>query len=165
MRTRTEILPALQRLADCQSAMLTREQVIGHGVSQNVLTRLVASGSWQRVSSGLYLTHPVAPSWEALAWGGVLLGGDRARLGPESSGYLHGLLDKAPNPVDVLVPADRSVLTRGSWRFVRERPGARGGRTTGMPPRLSVEDTVLDLTDGPRPGAAVELVATAVATG
>lgn len=162
MRERQDIPRALQRLATCQSGMLTREQVLGHGLSQNVLTRLVESGSWQRISPGLYAVHPMTPSWEALAWGGVLLGGDRARLGPEASGHLHGVLDEAPDPIDVLVPADRLVRNRGHWRFVRERPAVRSDRSFGTPPRLSVDDAILDLTDRMPPGQAVSMVSVAV---
>src|SRR6185295_19768087 len=33
----------------------------------------------------------------------------------------------------------------GEWQFIRERPGARSARSVGAPPRLTVEDTVLDL--------------------
>lgn len=142
--------------------MLTREQAIGHNISQNVLTRLVGSGSWQRISPGLYLTHPSPPSWDALAWGGVLLGGDRARLGPQASVHLYGLVAEAPDPIDVLVPADRSVQHRGRWRFIRERPGVRSNRTYGSPARLAVEDAILDLTDARPEGEVVGLVSAAV---
>jgi hypothetical protein len=57
-----------------------------------------------QLARGLFLTVPLGPSWDSLAWGGVLLGGQSARLGPESSGYLYQLLRQAPNQLDVLVP-------------------------------------------------------------
>jgi hypothetical protein len=52
--------------------------------------------------------------------------------------------------------------TRGPWRFTRESPGARSGRSVGSPPRLSVEDTVLDLCASSSEGPVVTLVTTAV---
>src|SRR5687767_13903575 len=54
------------------------------GLSRNVLDRLLRADSWRRLAVGIYLTAPVDPSWAALSWAGVLIGGDRARLGPES---------------------------------------------------------------------------------
>jgi hypothetical protein len=127
-----------------------------------VIARLIRSGIWQRLGNGLYLTHPIEPSWEALAWGGILLGGARARLGPEASGYWHRLIPRAPDPLDILIPADRLILSRDHWRFLRERPGARHGRSFGSPPRLSVEDTVLDLANARAAAEVVGLVTTAV---
>ena len=154
MHSRRVIPPALIRLATCQSGVLTREQVRGHNLSQAVINRLIGSGSWQRLCPGLYLTHSTEPSWDTLAWAGTLLGGPRSRLGPEASAYLHGLVADPPHPVDILVPADKLVQARDAWRFVRERPAARNGRSIGAPPRLPVEDTVLDLATS-RPAAEV----------
>jgi hypothetical protein len=162
MYPRHQVPEALRRLADLQDGVVSHEQVVGHGLSRDVSARLVRSGSWQRLARGLYLTHPLAPSWDALAWGGVLLGGPRARLGPEASGFRHGLRPDPPTPLDVLVPVDHPIGSRGYWRFQRERPGARPGRSVGSPPRLSVEDTVLDLADGAAAGDVVGVVTTAV---
>ena len=159
---RHEMPPALLRLAHCQEGVLSWQQIRGHNLSRNVVARLVQSGSWQRLTPGLYLTNPLPPAWPALAWGGVLLGGPRARLGPDASGHLHGLLPTAPDPVDVMVPVETVLLAREHWRFLRERPGARGSRTVGSPPRLSVEDTVLDLADARPAGDVVGLVTVAV---
>jgi hypothetical protein len=162
MYRRHDVPPPLQRLADCQSGVLSREQTLGHDLSDKVAARLIRSGTWQRLGNGLYLTHPLAPSWEALAWGGILLGGPRARLGPEASGYVHALVPTAPDPLDVLVPADKPVQSRGCWRFLRERPTARSRYSVGLPPRLGVEDTVLDLTDRLPSSEIVGIVSVAV---
>jgi Transcriptional regulator, AbiEi antitoxin len=93
--------------------VVTREQAIGHGMSRHSIGRLVESGSWRRLARGLFLTVPLGPSWDSLAWGGVLLGGQSGRLGPESSGYLYKLLRQAPNPLDVLVPHQRRIEVPG----------------------------------------------------
>ena len=162
MHSRRAIPTALIRLATCQSGVLTREQVRGHDLSQAVIDRLIGSGSWQRLCPGLYLTHSIEPSWDALAWAGTLLGGPRSRLGPEASAYLHGLVPDPPHPVDVLVPADKVIQVRDAWRFLRERPTARTGRSTGAPPRLTREDTVLDLAASRSAAEVIGLVTQAV---
>jgi Transcriptional regulator, AbiEi antitoxin len=145
MHPRRDVPEVLLRLAALQSNMVTREQVLGLGLSRESLSRLVKSGQWLRVTPGLFSTIPVAPSWDRLAWGGTLLGGPLARLGPEASGHLYGLVRKLPQPIDVLVPTASPVRAQGPWRFIRERDGVRSGRSPGSPPRLTAECTVLDL--------------------
>jgi Transcriptional regulator, AbiEi antitoxin len=145
VRSRQAIPAQLSELAALQAGVVSREQVIGCGLSRAVVERLVASGWWSILARGIYQTSPGPPSWNGLAWAGLLLGGDQARLGPRASGYLHDLVDDAPIPLDVLVPQDRFCRVTGPWVFARERPGARTRRALGAPARLSVEDTVLDL--------------------
>ncbi len=149
-------------MAELQAYALSHEQALGYGLSQNVLAGLVRSGHWQRLARGIYLASPAAPSWDALAWSGILLGGDQARLGPEASGYLHGLLEVGPEPVVVLVPYGRVVRSPGPWRFVRERATARSPRRTGSPPRLTFDESLVDLVATRSEGEVVALVTKAV---
>jgi hypothetical protein len=109
-----------------------------------------------------FLTVPLEPSWDSLAWAGVLLGGQFARLGPESSCYLHQLLPVAPGPVDVLIARERRVEIGGPWRFIRETAGVRARRSVGDPPRLTDESAVLDVADARTAAEVVGLVTTAV---
>lgn len=152
--------PLLQ-LAELQDGALSREQALGLGLTDHVISRLLASGTWQPLGAGIYLTSPGPVPWLAAAWGGLLVGGSRARLGPQASGHLHGLID-APDVVDVLVPLTGPHRASGPWSFLRERPGARSSRTVGSPPRLPVEDAVLDLAAGADPTEVVRLVTRAV---
>ena len=117
---------------------------------------------WRPLARGIYLTVPVEPSWDGLCWAGLLIGGDRARLGPRASGHLYQLLPVAPEPVDILVPTGRSHRVDGPWQFSRERIGARSARTVGSPPRLTVADTVLDLCAAGSSSEVVGLVTRAV---
>lgn len=144
---------------------MTREQALGHGLTKEVLARLVGSGAWLRVSNGLFAVVPAPPTWEALAWGGTLLGGPHSRLGPEASGHLYGLVPKAPRPVDVLVPFALPKRVDGPWLFIRERDGVRPARSPGSPPRLTPECTVLDLAAQRAAGDVAGLVTKAVQKG
>ena len=149
-------------LAKLQAGVLSTEQLLGHGLPRHSVERLVRQGHWQRLDRSVYLTTSVEPSWMALAWAGVLLGGDRARLGGSAAGFLHGLLDREPQPITVLVPGSQVTRSRDPWRFRREGAGAREARSPGSPPRTTVEDTVLDLCDLGTPGEAVGWVTQAV---
>jgi hypothetical protein len=142
--------------------MVSREQVHLLGVSDPVTERLLREGRWRSVGQGIYHTSSSQPTWQGLAWAGVLIGGDGARLGARASGFLHDLVDDAPRPVDVLVPVGRSARVGGEWRFSRERPGARSPRSVHSPPRLTIEDTVLDLCAVATEGNVVALLTTAV---
>jgi len=141
--------------------VLTTEQVRASGLSEQALYRLERTGRWQRLTRSLYLASPGPPSWAALASAGVLLGGEGARLGGAAAGYLHGLVEAPPAQILVLLPDHAVTRPRGPWRFRREALGLRGA-SVGAPPRLRVEDTVLDLCDVGTPGQAVAWVTGAV---
>lgn len=162
MYARQPVPDTLLRLADLQDGALSRVQVLGHGLTSHVLARLLRSGAWQQLGGGVYATSPGPVPWKTRAWGGVLLGGPDSRLGPQASGYLHGLLPEAPGVVDVLVPMTGPHRSTGPWVFVRERPGVRSPRSVGSPSRLTIEDTVLDLAAPASPTEVVRLVTKAV---
>lgn len=152
---------AVLDLAAHQDGVVTREQALGLGLTDPVIQRLLRE-YWQSLARGIYLTTNKAPDWPALAWGGVLAGGDHSRLGASASGWLYGLLPAAPEPIDVLVPQHLHPTPGRHWTFRRERPGVRQLRTVGSPPRLGVEDTVLDLAAAASEGEVISLVATAI---
>jgi Transcriptional regulator, AbiEi antitoxin len=155
--------PSLLSLAALQNGVVSRTQAFGLGLTREPLDRLVAEGRWRRLDPGLFLVHDQPPDWLALAWGGLLLGGDASRLGGPSAGFLHGL-NPEPDSIEVMVPWGSVLKSRGWWRFVRERPGVRSGRSVGEPPRLTLEDTVLDLTRHASEGEVIDLVTRAVQT-
>lgn len=150
MHRRVDPGPDLLALAALQDGVVSREQALGHGLPVASVTRLLASGRWRPLTRGIYHVGPVGsaePTWRANAWAGVLMGGDRARLGGLAAARLHGLLDREPDDILVLIRNDARRLSRDGWTFRRERPGSRDPRSPGNPPRLPVEDTVLDLCD------------------
>lgn len=157
MHPRHPVPDALRTLAALQDGVLTLEQVVAHGLTPAVVKRLCAQDQWRRLGRGVLLTTASEPSWLAWAWAGVLLGGDQARLGPESSAHLWGLRP-AVSPVDVLVPYARGCTAAGPWVFRRERPTARPARSTGSPPRLAAADTLLELAAGATEREVVALV-------
>jgi very-short-patch-repair endonuclease len=162
VKARHELPVAVAQLAEAQAGVVSREQIDLLGVSAGLRERLLREGWWRSVARGVYYTARSHPTWNGLAWAGLLIGGDRARLGPRASGFLHNLTDEAPRPVDVLVPVGRSARVGGEWHFSRERPGARSARTVGTPPHLTVEDTVLDLSATTSEADLVALVTKAV---
>jgi hypothetical protein len=161
MLPRQEPDAELLALAQRQAGVVTAAQTQAAGLSDQALYRLEQTDRWQRLSRSLYLTSPGQPSWQARAWGGVLLGGEGSRLGGPAAGHLHGLVAAAPSQILVLVPRYAVTRDRGPWHFRREADGLRGA-SVGLPPRTSVEDTVLDLCDVSTAPRAVGLVTDAV---
>ena len=162
MQTAGEPSRALLRLANAQAHVLTREQVLGLGMSRHTVRRLVDQGRWQRLAPGVFVTHNGTVEWDTLAWAGVLLGGPDARLGGTAAAYADRLLEDAPIPVEVLVPHASPARSRSCWTFVQERPGARSSRCTGSPPRILVTDAVLDLCEGASPRVLEDLLTRAM---
>ncbi len=145
MLPRQPVPDSLLLLASRQSGVVTREQAFVHGLTRHVLARLVESRAWLRLSPGIYGTGPTRPAWLGWAWAGVLIGGDRSRLGGLAAAYLHGLVDTPPDRILVLVPSTGRPSVRGRWLFQSDRPGFREPLWIGAPPRIGVEDTVLDV--------------------
>lgn len=127
----------LRALAEAQSGVLGRAQLLGHGVSRRVIARFLSDGIIGSLTPGVYLVGP-GSAWLGRAWAGILLGGEPSVLGLESAGFLHGLIKEEPAEITVFTPADHS--NRPGWRFVRT---SRAG--SGEPPRAGLEATVLDL--------------------
>jgi hypothetical protein len=123
---------------------------------------LIREQHWRPLASGIFLTADQEPSWRALAWAGVVLGGDRARLGGTAAGHLYGLITDPPLPVVVMIPHDARIRRQHPWAFVREREGTRDVGSRGSPPRISPEDTVLDLCQQGQQSEVLGWVTTAV---
>lgn len=130
-----------------QDGVLSLEQALGHGLGRNSVQRLVGEGRWHRLAPGVLLASATPAAFPALCWAGVLLGGDGARIGGAAAAHLHGWLDQPPDQIDVWSP-QQVRLGQQLWRFRRDRPGTHGPGSTGAPPRLCVEDAVIDHTNG-----------------
>ena len=134
----------LRQLAALQEGVLTREQSVAHQLSAKAIDRLVSEGHWRRLSSGVYLTGASEPTWRSLAWAGVLIGGDYARVGGLAAAHLEGLVDEPPGEISILIPHAQRLRNRPPWLFAREGGGFRTP-SRGNPPRIGIEDVVLDL--------------------
>lgn len=135
MRPRTEFPEALRGLAQHQGGVFNTAQAHGFGLNDGVLRRMRADRLLHSPAKGLYFVGD--DTWLGRAWGGVLLGGSSSVIGGEAAGHLWGLNDA---PVIIDVWTTDQTRSRGCWVFHR---GERRGR--GEPPRLSLEQTVLEL--------------------
>jgi very-short-patch-repair endonuclease len=133
--------------AAVQCGVVTRRQALAAGLTSAALRILVATGRWQWLARGVYVTFSGPVPREALLWAAVLAAGDGAVLSHETAAELHGLIDRPADLIHVTVPsARRTVSPRGVRHHRSDLPG--GARhPTRRPPQTRVEDTVLDLAD------------------
>lgn len=155
MRFKTAVPDEMWHLARSQAGMLTNAQVIEFGFTRTSIQRLFHDNVLWRLARGLYSLTP-DPTWEALIWGGVLLGGPESCIGLAAAGYLHGIHDR-PKHIDVLVP--RRMVPRGPWRFHPIR--ATG---VGTPARTDLETTALHLCENQDLDGLVGVLTAAVGT-
>ncbi len=125
--------------------MLTREQILGQGLTRHAVQRIVGSDQWRRMAPGVYYTVSSDPPWIAWAWAGFLIGGERARIGGPAALRLAGLIERAPSTITVLIPPELRRRVAGPWLFRQDQPGFRQPIRVGAPARISVDDATLDV--------------------
>ncbi len=162
MRSRIDPSPELLALVAAQNGVISGAQAVELGFPRRAIDRLVAQNHWRRLTPGIFYVGPGEPSWQGLAWAGLLLGGDRSRLGFQAAGHLWGLVEDEPRPLTVLVPAARQVSGRGDWVVRRELDSTRDRRSPGSPSRTTIEDTVIDLCRDADGSQVLDLVTKAV---
>ncbi len=153
--------PELERLARTQCGVISRRQILGCGVSDNVLDRLVSGGLFGRIERGLYAFPNGTPPWVGWVWAGILLGGPDARAAGLTAAKLAGLADEEPPCIEILIPVGTTPTARDWVSFRRERPGVRSISTRTEPPCTRIEDTVLDLCELGE-AAAIEWITAAI---
>lgn len=142
MHPRKDVPEQISVLAANQGGVVTSEQCAAFGMSRSQVGRLIRQRSWQRLAQGIYLTNNAAAQWSALAWAGVLAGGDHALLAGQAAGYLWELVKHPPSEIQIRVPYNSSGRVSGVWRITKTR---NLPRSYGTPPRLPLADTVLEL--------------------
>jgi hypothetical protein len=130
-----------------QSGVVSRQQALDCGFTLGAIRAMVQPGRWRRLGRGVYWMFSGPPTRAALLWAAVLEVGSGAVLSHESAAELWGLLDQAASLIHVSFPARRRVVSPSGVRIhaCRVMP-----RATRQPPRTTVEETVVDLTQTAR---------------
>jgi hypothetical protein len=141
-------LPAdCRRLIDIQSGVVARHQLLGLDIADDRIESLVRSGRWMRIQRGVYATFTGEPSRNALIWAAVLRVWPGA-LSHQTAAELFGFACGQSMMIHVTVPAERhpartaripGVIIHRSERF------AITCHPVLQPPRIRIEETVLDL--------------------
>lgn len=146
-----------------QSGVVSRTQALGSGLTARQVDWLVRSGRWRRLLPGVFAVHAGPLDARARVWAAVLHAGDGACAGGATALWLCGAVDDPPAVVTVCIPESRRLARAPRIRVVRRRDLDRMRHPAAEPPRLRVEEAVLDVADeAKRPEVAVDVVIRAV---
>jgi Transcriptional regulator, AbiEi antitoxin len=146
----SELPPTLRNLARSQAGVVSRSQARQAGLSADMIKFRVRSGRWRQMHPGVYATFTGEPSRRARLWAAVLSAGPGAALSHEAAAELHGLSDKQADPVQVTIPHQRRVVAPPGISVHRARRAGQVVQGHTSPPRTTIEETVLDLTQTAR---------------
>jgi very-short-patch-repair endonuclease len=149
-----------QLLLRRQCGVIASWQAEWAGLNPRQMEALVRYGRWQRSRLGVYAAFTGELSRRAELWSAVLRAGPQSILSHSTAAELYGLAN-AQRVIHVTVPQPRhlhpipGIVVHRSSRFQEARdPGL-------LPPRTSVEETVLDLAEYMSPDDVVSLIARA----
>ncbi len=129
-------------LATSQHGVLTTAQTAGLGLDDALVDRRIADGRWQRVHRGVYVVHGGPLPWLTRAQAALLHCGPDAALSHDSAAWLHGLLPRAPERLEVCLPHSRRMASGAGLAVHRTRAAPS---VVGSPRRVAVVPTVVDL--------------------
>jgi hypothetical protein len=95
---------SLDHLVSRQAGVLALHQAVGRGMSAATVHRRVRQGSWQRLHPAVYLVGGHRLTDEARVRAAWLWAGEGAAVSGPAAAYWHGLLDRAPDDIEVTVP-------------------------------------------------------------
>ncbi len=107
-----------------QDGVATTAQLESWGLSQELASRRVASGDWQRVFRGVFALQSGPMSWRQHARAALLYGGEGVALSHRSAAFARGIVPGAGSDIDITVPHARTV---------RPQPGLVVHRARQMP--------------------------------
>jgi very-short-patch-repair endonuclease len=134
-----------KRLAAEQDGVVSRQQLLGLGLTVGQARARVDTGRWQRLHPGVYATFNGPVPSRARIWAALLYCGQGAVVGGDAALWLAGVRSQPPGVIDICVPGRRRVVPRPGVRVTSRRDIALLARARGGPLRLCVEDAVLDV--------------------
>jgi hypothetical protein len=130
-------------LAAGAHGIVTREEMLSVGISQEQIKRRARSGALIRQYRGVYRVGHCAPSVLARYMAAVKACGSGALLCGKAAAYLHGLIKGTPPPPEVLTKTDRCVQGLKTRRTRHADP--RDATTMRGIPATTVPRTLVDI--------------------
>jgi very-short-patch-repair endonuclease len=141
----------VDELGEWAEGVVSRYEALNAGYSRETIAWRLESGRWQQLYRGVYATFNGPVPRAAWLRAAVLRAGTGAVLSHWTAAELHGIADP-PGPEDdpagrihVTVPSTRRVDAPGVIVHISGRVGD-AVQPNREPPRTSIEETVLDLT-------------------
>ncbi|NEE03130.1 type IV toxin-antitoxin system AbiEi family antitoxin domain-containing protein [Phytoactinopolyspora halotolerans] len=128
--------------------LVSRRQLVDHGVGEELARARVRAGRWQRIHRGVYAVFSGPLTRAAQIWAALLRAGDGAVASHQTAAELDGLLSDVDDRIHVTVEATRRVRGKIDGvvvHYAHRLPDTR--HPSKDPPRTRIDDTVLDLVD------------------
>jgi hypothetical protein len=149
--TAPQPIDRLTELAAEQAGLVARRQLTEIGVRRSDVRSELRGRRWSRPFPGVFATFTGPLTDEARVWAALLYAGPLAAASHETAAWLHGLRADLPVRLDVCVPhGHRHRRSRDGVRVRQSRHFAKRQQPARQPPRTTLEDTVLDLSDAAR---------------
>ena len=133
-------------IVENQAGVVARSQLLRLGLTPRQSRRRLDTGHWRPAHPGVYFTFTGPVSDEAKVWAAVLYAGVDAAVGGRTALWLAGAVSAAPEPLEICVPHGRQVRPIPGVRFRRRRGLADAVHPAARPPRVRLEEAVLDVT-------------------
>jgi hypothetical protein len=141
----TEIPRSLRERSSRQSGAITRRQALESGLPLKAIEWKLATGTWQQVYRGVYLTAAGPVDRVTRLWAAVLAAGPGAYLSHETAAEVGRLADLPSPKIQVTIPASRRVMPLQGVVIHTSSRKAMVWRPLGIPPFTIAEETVVDL--------------------
>lgn len=132
----------LVKLANYQAGALSRQQILGHGLTDDAIAANMKAGRWQRPFPGVLVTYTGPLTTTTLHWCAILYCGQSAALSHDTAGSLWGLVEPQLT-IHTTVPYARAPRSTNGLTVHRTRRPLLGDFE---PARTTPERTLLDLT-------------------
>lgn len=143
---------ALRELVQVQSGVVSRRQLLAHGLTADAIQAQLTARRWQRLHRGVFAVFTGPLPAASRLWAGLLACGDGAVVAGRSALQLAGLQPaglrdgRSRGRIEVEIPTRRRVSAPDGVLLSRRDPAVLS-RAVGSPPRLPVELAVCDVTD------------------
>jgi hypothetical protein len=137
---------ALRDLMRHQLGVISRSQALRAGLTVDMIKFRVRSGRWRQIHLGVYATFTGVPGRGPQLWAAVLSAGPGAVLSHETAAELHRLTDRSVGAIHVTIPLQRHIQPVSGVVIHRSGRALEAVDSGTNPPRTTVEETVLDLT-------------------
>ncbi|MGO3326387.1 type IV toxin-antitoxin system AbiEi family antitoxin domain-containing protein [Gordonia sp. (in: high G+C Gram-positive bacteria)] len=147
-----EAIARLVQLIKDQDGVVARRQALACGVDSAYVRRQLRSGAWLSVQPGVYITHNGPLSWRQRAWCAVLDAAPAALSHASSVRATMRLQEEGrrAEPIHIAVADGRHVTSRDGVVVHHRATFEADVQANLSPPRIRLEEAVLDVAAGAR---------------
>jgi hypothetical protein len=137
---------AVRRFADRQCGMFSAIQAHSAGASPKVIKWRVETGTWERVTRGVYRLPGAPDTWKQRLWIALLVAGPCAAVAREAAAALWGIPGFPEGPVEIVAAHGMKDhrLRYGKFHETRRLPSSHVTIVDGIPV-TTLERTLFDL--------------------